>query len=518
MSVTIQFSSPKNKLDKKSVDTLVVPVYLDNRLSAGASEIDQAGDGFISRFLKDHAEFKGKLGQTMVLPAPKGRGFGRVVLIGFEKPGAWDAQACETIGGRLGAALAGAGAVSCAVMLGDEDCAEQMDLGAVAAHMAAGIVLRAYKFDKYKSKEAGAAKPRQLERVQFITREDARARKLFAALKSTAESVFFARDLVNEPPNVLYPDSFAKRIRATLAPLGVEVEIFDEKKLEKLGFGAHLAVGMGSERKPRLVVMHWRGGAVKDKAGAKAKKLPAPVALVGKGITFDTGGISIKPAAGMDEMKMDMGGAAAVVGAMRAIAARKSKAHVVGVVALAENMPSHNAYRPGDIITSLSGKTIEVLNTDAEGRLVLCDALTYVQRSYKPRAIIDLATLTGAIMVALGHEYTGTFANDDTLWQNIDQAGRAAGEKYWRMPLDEAYRKEMDSPVADLRNLGNMGRYGGACSAAGFLERFIEGKTAWAHLDIAGTAWVKTDRATVPRFASGVGVRMLDRLVADFYE
>jgi leucyl aminopeptidase len=239
---------------------------------------------------------------------------------------------------------------------------------------------------------------------------------------------------------------------------------------------------------------------------------------VGKGVTFDTGGISIKPAAGMEEMKMDMGGSAAVVGLIRTLAARKAKVNVVGIVGLAENMPSDRSYRPGDIVTSLSGKTIEVLNTDAEGRLVLCDALTYIQRTDKPKMIVDLATLTGAIMVALGYEYAGAFVNDDKLWSGLNDAGTQTGEKLWRMPLDEAYREEMRSKVADLQNLGNVGRYGGACSAAGFLEQFIEGKTPWAHLDIAGTAWWKTDKPTVPRGGSGFGVRLLNSFVKNNHE
>jgi leucyl aminopeptidase len=286
------------------------------------------------------------------------------------------------------------------------------------------------------------------------------------------------------------------------------VEVLDEKKMAKLGFGAHLAVGMGSIRPPRVVIMRWNG---------TSKKSNKPLAFVGKGVTFDTGGISIKPAAGMEEMKMDMGGSAAVVGLIRALAQSKAKVDVVGIVGLAENMPSDRSYRPADIVTSLSGKTIEVLNTDAEGRLVLCDALTYVQKTYKPSMIIDLATLTGAIMVALGFEYAGAFVNDDKLWGQLEKASKATGEKLWRMPLDQAYRDEMTNNITDLKNLGNQGRYGGACSAAGFLEHFIEDGTPWAHLDIAATAWMKTEKATVPKGGTGFGVRLLYRLVLDNY-
>ena len=283
--------------------------------------------------------------------------------------------------------------------------------------------------------------------------------------------------------------------------------------MAKLGMEAILAVGKGSERQPRMVIMHWNG-----LYGSKTKDKDAPFALVGKGVTFDTGGISIKPGANMDEMKMDMGGSAAVVGTMKSLALRKAKANVVGIVGLAENMPSHNAYRPGDIIGSLSGKTIEVLNTDAEGRLVLADCLTHIQQKFKPRAIIDLATLTGAMMVALGQEYCGTFVNNDDLWKDMETASAQTGEKLWRMPLDEVWKEAMVSNVADLQNLGKTGRYGGACTAAGFLEHFIENDTPWAHMDIAGTAWRKTDQPTVPKYGSGFGVRVLNQLIAENYE
>ncbi len=293
-----------------------------------------------------------------------------------------------------------------------------------------------------------------------------------------------------------------------MKPLGVEVEIFDEKKMLKMGMGAIMAVGQGSERQPRMVIMRWNGN---------PKKKTVPIAFVGKGVTFDTGGISIKPAAGMDEMKMDMGGSAAVVGLMKTLAARNAKINVVGVVGLAENMPSGNAYRPGDILTSYAGKTIEVLNTDAEGRLVLADCLTYVQRTYKPATVIDLATLTGAILVALGHEYCGTFATNDDLWGQLEKSSAASGEKLWRMPLDPVWHKEVESNVADVQNTGK-GRNAGSCTAAEFLHHFIEEGTQWAHLDIAGTAWRTSDQPTVPKFGSGFGVRLLNTLVAEHYE
>ena len=346
----------------------------------------------------------------------------------------------------------------------------------------------------------------------MVTDTHTAAKKAFATLDAVGQGVFLARDLVNEPPNELHPESYAKLIQKELKPLGVEVEVLDEAKMTKLGFKSLLSVGQGSIRESRCVIMRWNGTSKKITKTSKN-----PIALVGKGVTFDTGGISLKPGPGMDLMKMDMGGSAAVVGTMKAIAKRKAKANVIGIVGLVENMPSDRAYRPGDVIGSLSGKTIEVLNTDAEGRLVLADALTYVQDTYKPATVIDLATLTGAIMVALGFEYCGTFANDDKLWDGLKKASDNTGEKFWRMPLDEAYRKEMESDIADVKNLGGTG-LGGACSAAGFLEHFIDKGTKWAHIDIAGTAWWKTDSATTPKGGTGFPVRALNDFIANEYE
>ena len=305
-------------------------------------------------------------------------------------------------GGKLYAVLAAANARTAAVLIDSYAVEDRIAAGNIAAQMALGLKLRSYRFDKYRSKPA--AEKDGLQTVTLVTNAAPAARAAYARLDAVAQGVFLARDLANEPANALYPESFATRIRDELRPLGVKVEIFDEKRLAKLGFGAHLAVGMGSARPPRLVVMQWAG-----KAGRKNK----PLALVGKGVTFDTGGISIKPAGGMEDMKFDMCGAAAVAGTMKALALRRSNASVVAIVGLAENMVSRDAMRPGDIFTTLSGKTVEVLNTDAEGRMVLCDALTYAQRNYDPGLIIDLATLTGAMVVALGNEYAGAFVNDD---------------------------------------------------------------------------------------------------------
>jgi leucyl aminopeptidase len=378
--------------------------------------------------------------------------------------------------------------------------------GQAAAHVAFGARLRAYRFDRYRTKEKPEQKP-TLKHLSIGSAAGAGAKRTFQPLDRTADGVFMARDLVSEPPNVLYPESLAEQA-ASLTELGVEVEILDEKKMRKLGMGALLGVGQGSDRPPRLVVMQYRG--------APKSKDSGPLAFVGKGITFDTGGISIKPSAGMEEMKWDMAGSGTVIGLMKALAGRKGKVNAVGVVALAENMPGSNAQRPGDIVTSMSGQTIEIQNTDAEGRLVLADALWYTQERFKPTFMIDLATLTGAIIMGLGHENAGLFSNNDELADRLFQAGKAVAETVWRMPLGEAYDRDIDSDVADMKNIA-AGRGAGSIIGAVFLQRFVNG-VPWAHLDIAGVAWSKKDTATVPKGATAFGVRLLDRLVADHYE
>ena len=516
MSKPIELSIAKAAKDK--ADTAVLFTNDKKELFAAGIALDKKTGGLINEALSLRDGFKGRHGDIISVILPKGSGYRQALVIGLGKAENLDAIAYENIGGKIFTALKPLSAQN-AVILFDAQ------IGAVpaaesAASMLYGVRLRDYSFDKYKSTnkkpKSGDSKKKEpqvatLKSVTLVSDAYTAAAKLYAERAAVAAGVLFARDLVNEVPNVLYPESYADILAKELKPLGVQVEIFDEKKMQKLGFGAHLAVGMGSIRPPRVVIMRWNG------LGAGKKAKGGPLAFVGKGVTFDTGGISIKPAAGMEEMTMDMGGSAAVAGLIHALAVTKAKVDVVGIVGLAENMPSDRAYRPGDIVTSLSGKTIEVLNTDAEGRLVLADALTYVQQNYKPSMIVDLATLTGAVMVALGYEYAGAFVNNDPLWSQLEKASKETGEKLWRMPLDESYRDEMKGSVSDLKNLGNLGRYGGACSAAGFLEHFIEGETPWAHLDIAGTAWWKTDKPTVPRGASGFGVRLLYALVTDNY-
>jgi leucyl aminopeptidase len=375
--------------------------------------------------------------------------------------------------------------------------------GEAAARLAFGAAARAWRFDLYRTKLSAKQKP-TLEEVVIVGAEGAEAE--WERRAALLDGISFTRELVTEPANILYPESFVERCRARVAPLGIEVEVLDETQMAELGMGALLGVGQGSVRPPRILAMRWNGGG----EGGK------PLVLVGKGITFDTGGISIKPAQGMEAMKWDMGGAGAVAGAMVAIAGRKAKANVVGVCVLAENMPDGNAQRPGDVVTSMSGQTIEVINTDAEGRLVLADAITWAQRQYRPETVVDLATLTGAMIISLGHEYGGLFSNDDGLAAKLDAAGTASGDRLWRMPLGPAFDKLIESPIADMKNVGP--REGGSITAAAFIQRFVDPGVKWAHLDIAGMVWGDKASHLHDKGATGFGVALLDRFVSDNFE
>jgi leucyl aminopeptidase len=372
------------------------------------------------------------------------------------------------------------------------------------AKLVLGARLRAYRFDRYKTKRKEGDEQASKVEVNFACAGVAAAERAWAKVSGTADGVVWARDLVNEPANVLFPGEFARRTSA-LRKLGVVVEILDVPAIRKLGMAALLGVGQGSVHDSRVVVMRWNGG----------KRTADPIAFIGKGVCFDTGGISIKPAQGMEDMKGDMAGAACVVGLMHALASRKAKANVVGVIGLVENMPDGKAQRPGDIVSSMSGQTIEIINTDAEGRLVLADLLYYTNKRFKPRFMINLATLTGAIIVALGQEYAGLFSNDDRLVERLVKSGEAVTERVWRMPLGPEYDKIIDSKFADVKN--SAGRNAGSITAAQFLQRFV-GKTAWAHLDIAGTALGSPQTEINKSWSSGWGVRLLDRLVEDHYE
>jgi leucyl aminopeptidase len=451
------------------------------------------------------SRFTGKAGQLFEGFAERSGRVARIALAGIGNAGADDRRA----------AIEKAGAGVVAKYLTSGETALAFDLtgaGLSAAETAAlllGARLRGWRCDTYRTKLTDEQKTSLAEISVIGAPEGAEAEWQREA--AVAEGVEFTRELVTEPANILYPESFVERCKARMQGSGLVLRVLDDTEMAALGMNALLGVAQGSARPARLLVVEWKGG----EAGGK------PVALVGKGVTFDTGGISIKPAAGMEDMKWDMGGAGAVVGAMLALAGRKAKANVVGVCGLVENMPDGKAQRPGDVVTSMSGQTIEVINTDAEGRLVLSDVLTWVQREYAPTAIVDLATLTGAIIAALAMEYAGLFANDDGLAAKLDAAGKASGDKLWRFPLGASYDKMIDSPIADMKNTGS--RYAGSITAAQFLQRFIDkdssGRdTPWAHLDIAGMVWADKPGATWDKGATGYGVRLLDRYVRDNLE
>ena len=486
-------------------DTLVVGAFADRALSAAAGEIDGRTDGALT-WAMSAGRFTGAGEQFVDVVAPAGVKAGRIVLAGLGKPGAIDEIGAQNLGGSLAAHLDRVGAKRAAVIVDQWSGGAKISATALAANLAYGARLRSYRFDKYRTKEKPESKP-TLVALAVVDRRPRQAQAAFVGLDRVADGVFFTRDLVSEPANVIYPESLAARAK-TLSKLGVDVEVLTEARMRKLGMNALLGVGQGSSRDSRLVVMRW-------KAAPKGSKEP-PLAFIGKGVTFDTGGISIKPAAGMESMKWDMGGAGAVIGLMKALAGRRAKVDAVGVVGLVENMPSANAQRPGDVVTSMSGQTIEVINTDAEGRLVLADALWYCQSRFKPRIMVDLATLTGAIVVALGKYQAGLFSNDDALADKLIAAGRAVGEPLWRMPLGERYDNDINSDIADVKNVGK-NREAGSVTAAQFLQRFVN-ERSWAHLDIAGMAWSKANTGTVPKGGTGFGVRLLDRFVADNYE
>ena len=468
--------------------------YEGGELTPAAKALDAASGGALSR-AQAASKFTGKKGQSLTILAPGTLPQKRVVLFGLGGTDALKDEGLEALGAQIYTGLAHSGAAQLDVLF-DLD-------GLDTSLLASGALLRSYRFDKYRTKEKAEDKP-SLKGMTFLVPDAKTARKNFKRLEKIAEGVFFTRDLVSEPPNIIYPASFAAELKA-LEKLGVEVEILGEKELAELGCGSLLGVGQGSARESRMVVMRWMKGGKKDK----------PVALIGKGVTFDTGGISLKPAGGMEDMKWDMGGAGVVAGTLKALAGRKAKCNVVGVVGLVENMPDGMAQRPGDVVTSMSGQTIEIINTDAEGRLVLADALWYTKETYKPCLMIDLATLTGAIMIALGREHAGLFSNSDTLAAQLTQAGLETDEKLWRMPLGPEYDKLIKSPIADMKNTGE--RMGGSITAAQFLQRFVDG-TDWAHLDIAGVAWSNKDKGIVPKGGTGFGVRLLDRFIAKNHE
>ena len=486
------FSAPKSGI-------AVVLAGEGGKLSDDGGEVDKALDGAIGNAMKV-ADFKAEREKSLDVILASGSGLERVIVMGVGKTDDFDEVAAEYVGGAIAAAAGKVQATALTVsaaLPGKPD----IEAAAVSSRLASGMRLRTYSFTKYKSKPS---KVKQLASVKILTASVAAAKSRYADLDAVATGVHLARDLVNEPANILHPESFASEIKK-LSKLGLNIEVLDEKQMTKLGMGALLGVALGSPRKPRLCIMRWEGG----------KKGDQPIAFVGKGVTFDTGGISIKPSAGMEDMKGDMGGAACVTGLMAALAGRKAKVNAIGVVGLVENMPDGNAQRPGDVVTSMSKQTIAVLNTDAEGRLVLADALWYTQDRFKPKFMVDLATLTGAILVALGKEHAGLFSNDDKLSEQLAGVGQETRERVWRLPLAPEYDKLIDSDIADMKNIG--GRLAGSITAGQFLQRFVN-DVPWAHLDVAGTAMDAVKSPINQSWGSGWGVRLLDRLVARHYE
>ncbi len=503
------------RLDAAHEATCAVLAGPDLALSPAVQSLDGLSGGQLVK-AAEAAEFKGKQKTAIEILAPQQLDMQRLLLVGTGKAAEQEESDWATIGGHALGQIAARKTLAASLVA---EVARPGDTRpeTIAANLAFGALLRHYAFRKYLTKKTGddgngtdngEQKPAadRLSKLVVHCVDPEKAKAAFEAKRAVADGIYVARDLVNEPANVLGPVEFAERVKA-LEHTGLEVEILDDAALKALGMNTLLSVAQGSARPARVAIMQWHG--------AKSKRAK-PLAFVGKGVVFDTGGISIKPAAGMEDMKGDMGGAAAVVGLMVALAARKAPVNAIGAIGLVENMPSGTATRPGDIVVSLSGQTVENLNTDAEGRLVLADVLWYVQDRFKPRFVIDLATLTGAIMVALGKSFAGLFANDDKLADQLIAASKATGEKVWRMPLDKSYDRMMDSKNADVKNMG--GRWGGACTAAAFLKRFIKADVAWAHLDIAGTAMDAPKSEINASWGSGWGVQLLDRFIAENYE
>jgi leucyl aminopeptidase len=476
---------------------LAIPVWGEDMLADRLTSLDEAGRTLAAR-AAEAQRFEREAATIAETFINEGDSARRLLLIGLG--GKRDDEALyERVGGALTARLLTSGETRLVVdLIGLEVSGEE------AARVAFGAAARAWRYDIYRTKLSKKAKP-TLEEVVIVGGGD--AEQAWQHKAALLEGISFTRELVTEPANIIYPISFVERCRASMEGLGVEFEVLDEKAMTELGMGSLMGVALGSAQPPRLLAMRWNG------AGDTNRK---PVVLIGKGVTFDTGGISIKPAAGMEAMKWDMGGAAAVAGTMKALATRKAKANVVGICGLVENMPDGKAQRPGDVVTSMSGQTIEVINTDAEGRLVLCDAMTWAQRQYKPEYMVDLATLTGAMIISLGFEYAGMFSNDNGLADMLAAAGTKTGDKVWRMPMGDAYDKMMDSPIADMKNSG--AREGGSITAACFLGRFVDEGVKWAHLDVAGMVWANKPGALWDKGATGYGVALLDRFIADNFE
>jgi len=469
---------------------LVLPVAGKDRTSL--SSLGPAQQGVVTAL--DRQRFEGDAASVSEQFVEENGALRRLLVVGVGSNGE---QSAEKLGGTAVARLLTSGEKKAVIDVSGYDADKAARVGLAAA-------LRSWRHDRYRTKLKDNQKP-TLDEVIIVGGGQGAEQRYTSRWAPVVAGVSLTRELVTEPANIIYPETFVERVRAALKDTGVEIEVLDRAQMEKLGMGALLGVAQGSVREGRLLILKWNGGGE-----------GAPTAFVGKGVTFDTGGISIKPAAGMEAMKWDMGGAGAVAGALKALSLRKAKANVVGICGLVENMPGGNAQRPGDVVTTMSGQTVEVINTDAEGRLVLADAVTYVQRNYKPATIIDLATLTGAILISLGHEWAGLFSNNEELASELQKAADESGDKLWRMPLAEPFDRLIDSPIADMKNVGP--REGGSITAAQFIQRFIENGVKWAHIDMAGMAWSDKASSTYEKGATGFGVRLLDQYVEDVLE
>lgn len=481
------------KTEIPSDGALIVGVYDELTLSKTAKKIDLLMKGALTKALKIE-DFTGKAGDLFIVVAPDKLSVKRLVCVGLGKKSEMNDLTAQKVG---------AAAVGALLTCGEKTADFAVD-DLPAPYVAFGAKLASYRFVKHKTIQK---KPVTLEELYILTANAQSAQNAYEPLTAVAKGVYTARDLVNEPANVVTPVNFSKRVEE-LQKYGLTVEIYDQAQLKSKGFDMMLGVAQGSANPPRLAVVQWKGAASKD----------VPVVFVGKGVCFDSGGISLKPAAGMEEMKDDMAGAAVALGTMQALAMRKAKVNAAAIMALVENMPSGTAQRPGDVVKSLSGLTVEVVNTDAEGRLILGDAMWYAQERFKPQVLIDLATLTGAIIVSLGSDYAGLFSNDDVLAGNLEKAAKETGEKLWRMPMDELFDEQILSDVADIQNVGSKGREAGSIIAATFLKRFVKPETKWAHLDIAGVTHCKKDKPLAAKGATGYGVMLLNRYVADNFE
>lgn len=482
--------------------TLILGVCENQTLTQAAKDVDQKTGGLLFKSM-NKAKFEGKKNQTLRILSPHGLAYDQILLVGLGDLQKLSPQSLQEIGAKIAASISNEAHV--VVHMADLGKLKNITAADAVSLIATGFELRSFRFDKYKTKKTDDQPTQYVENAYFITQHEEQSKALYQKLKAITDGVDLTRTVVSEPPNVLYPETMAEQAKE-LTKLGVTVEIFNKKDLERMKMGGILGVGQGSAKEPCLIVLQWMNG----------DKNQAPVALVGKGVTFDSGGISIKPSANMEDMKYDMAGSGAVIGTLKALALRKAKVNVVGVMAMVENMPSGTALKPADILVSMSGQTIEVQNTDAEGRLILADALWYAQDRFKPQAMIDLATLTGAITVALGVEYAGLFSNNNELCAKLLKAGEDTNEPLWRMPMGPNYDKDINSDIADMKNIGS-GNGGGSITAAQFLQRFVN-DVPWAHLDIAGMAWNKKDRPLSGKGATGFGVRLLNKYIEENFE